>query len=1422
MNKKELQITTAMPVMKKSLLALAVAGTMAMSGGAYSVEITGGTEAAANNAINSTDGITNAALTAGTIDYGYVKLDAADITVADIDIDEDATLYVLDITAAADDDTLVVTGAVDIATAKTLTLELGDVTLTSDIIGADSLTVAIGGDVGGTTASTLTRGGSLVINGVNTLATTSSVTVAGDTTMSAITIEGGAATTAAAIGSSVGVTFGDFTSDKFDSTGLTITGGAGASGDAGGASSATIAGEATIGASGITLTGGVGAANGAGGNSTLTISGVTTITGGNVEVTAGAGSTGAGGDAKAIFTGAVTSDSALAITGNLVSGSTAIVEVKANATFSSISLDDNTGTATLKALGADDQTITGAITASSDGEGAILVTTANDKTATFASNIGTSDDRLKALNISGASGVATTGDFDGDVYVDTITLTMDATNGEVAANFKKDVKFTNIILDADGATGDATTLTFDGSTAQTISGLIDGDAAAEGDIIIANTSGGVTFTGIIGGTNKVDTITVGSGSTGSVATFDAAVSTTNGIVIGVEGADADNTTTSSATFKAAVASAIVLGAGATAADTNTAIFDATGASFSVTGAISGGNAADTNKVSIIGGANTVTLATSMSTGVDEVSVASGTTLATADTINIETAKLTGAGTLNIAADVTTSIEGAAANGDITIDIASIVINDAEVDDGLTVTAGTGTTTISSAITTATTGKGLITISNAAGAVNFSGDIGTSDVKMGKLLVDGDANNAVATTANLYIDAILLDAAPGTTAVGGKLQLNGISKTVSGTIDGVADEDGQILVGDATLLSNVTFSSAIGATNDIGLFKVNANATANISKNISFMTDDTNGTVGLDINGTLNVSSADNTVAVSAITDGNIDIDGTIGVTGANDVVFTAVDASDTGAIAIDGTLTTLLTGTTKTLSLTADGSVNIGLASATTISAGNTIAISNTTSIGKNATTNILNIKKTADFDPDTMDVISADGVVTFVAGSALNVGLASDSLPIANGATIKVIDSAATVVAPGGTHTYTAMIASGRVALVDTAMIDIQHDTTGTVAEDLDIKVVHKTAVDGVTGQNNTALVNALASATAAANATEFNALASLTSTQTLDAAEKSQPDAGAATGAALAAVGGVNNVISGRQSATRVAFNALGNQSGVSTGDDANEAVVWAQIFGSSATQDKVGTIDGYDADSNGLALGWETDKSGDLMGLSVSYSDTDVDGKSASSSHTDTTAVQVAAYGTYGKATDWMVGYASGDNDTKRTALTGTASGKYDSNIFSAKVGHAFASSNTGAWTMTPKVDASYTNIDNDGYTETGAGNLNLIVASSSHDVLTARAGAEFTQHIVDGDSVTIPRVNIMAGYDLSNDAASVSSTFTGGGSAFTTSAAEPEKASLQLGFGVDHVSDDSTVSLDLNADLRSDYDSMSGSLTFKSKF
>jgi len=415
-------------------------------------------------------------------------------------------------------------------------------------------------------------------------------------------------------------------------------------------------------------------------------------------------------------------------------------------------------------------------------------------------------------------------------------------------------------------------------------------------------------------------------------------------------------------------------------------------------------------------------------------------------------------------------------------------------------------------------------------------------------------------------------------------------------------------------------------------------------------------------------------------------------------------------------------------------------------------------------------------------------------------------------GATTGAADAALLTVNATTLATYAATVGSDSTIVKITAT----KKSAATVASALSI-----------TNDQANALYNATSAVVASGDAAGFTAMNTILAAGPSESnVEQMQPDAGAAMGSAFAAVTGVNNVIASRQTNTRVAFNALGSQSGISTGDDANDAVVWAQIFGSSAAQDRVGAVDGYDSDSSGLALGWETDKLGDLMGLSVSYSDSDVDGKSASASHTDTTAVQVSAYGTYGKATDWMVGYAAGDNDTKRTVNFGglnlTASGTYDSAIFTAKVGHAFASSENVGWTMTPKVDATYTNIDNNGYTETGANNLNLIVASSSNDILTARAGAEFSQRIVDGDAVTIPHFNIMAGYDLINDGAETSSTFTGGGSAFTTKGTDPEKSGLQLGFGVDHVSDDTTISLNLNADIRSNYESMSGNLTFKTKF
>ena len=674
------------------------------------------------------------------------------------------------------------------------------------------------------------------------------------------------------------------------------------------------------------------------------------------------------------------------------------------------------------------------------------------------------------------------------------------------------------------------------------------------------------------------------------------------------------------------------------------------------------------------------------------------------------------------------------------------------------------------IATSTTDTGTITFdtSTAGDTTLVSGNIGASGKLLKKVVLDAAAGDSATIGGDIYATLITVDGSDGT----GIINFNG---HVEGTTLSILGDDAIV------------------------------NIAAN--KNLTAAT-----TVVTDGEGTLNFAGGNTVTGLVGVIGGTdlkvINIDGGI-------VTFKNNIAADT--VTIDTTTTLKTTSAISINSNTAinnSGTMDVG---ATLTLAGEGSAGTTAVDFGAHASTSKMTLAKASAY---TSDVV-IDATDTSVDTNATNAVEVTPHATFISG-TLTLVDNdtnggsaddvAKWTFVNNSLATYADSLGAAGAATEGDVIVTATSKTDAAIASALSITTNQAAALKIAAGQ-----VNGTTS-----SATAFNTAMQAGGSTATNAAEKITPDAGAAMGSALAAVSGVNNVIAGRQTNTRVAFNARGNQSGISTGDPADDLVVWGKIFGSTATQDKVGTVDGYEADSTGLALGWETDKSGDLWGLSISFSDADVDGKSAAASHTDTEATQVSVYGTYGKATDWMIGYASGDNDTKRTTLDGTASGKYDSGVTMAKIGHAFASSQTGGWTMTPKADLSWTNINNDGYTETGANAFNLIVASSSNNISTARVGAEFTQRTEDNGAVTIPHFNIMAGYDLKNDGGETSSTFTGGGSAFTTKGADTDKASLQLGFGVDHVSDDSTVSLDLNADLRSDYDSMSGSLTFKSKF
>lgn len=440
------------------------------------------------------------------------------------------------------------------------------------------------------------------------------------------------------------------------------------------------------------------------------------------------------------------------------------------------------------------------------------------------------------LNLDGATntftGAVTVTGGDGDAANDSSIVLSGA-----AANFAGDLTLT------DGAAGQAILTLDGGTTAQNVTGNI----AGNGDINVVN-SAGVTFAG-----------TVTSGT----------------VLIEQTAADA------AATFQNTVNSAITLGAAGTGA--NTVTFDTTTQAFTVTGAVAGAIAGETNAI-VVSGDDILTQATDWTANIDTITVGgtatlnsdaaltattitigSGTTLdqgvgnINAAVVNNGTLQITGAGTVtgNVTGTGTLDVDlGNTVTGSITqgaADIAAVTLNAAGANDynvGTTTFSGNGTVafdagarTITGNFTNASDGEGTITIADNAGTTAIVGNLGASTANsLAALTVTGGAANLVTTTGNLYVDAITLNDADTLQFVGG-------SQTVSGTIT-----DGIITVGDGATATNVMFNNTLAS---IAGATVSANASATYGANAAFTAAYTNtGTTTVNQGATLTIAGAD--------------------------------------------------------------------------------------------------------------------------------------------------------------------------------------------------------------------------------------------------------------------------------------------------------------------------------------------------------------------------------------------------------------------------------------------------------------------------------------------------------------------------------------------------------------------------------------
>jgi outer membrane autotransporter protein len=334
--------------------------------------------------------------------------------------------------------------------------------------------------------------------------------------------------------------------------------------------------------------------------------------------------------------------------------------------------------------------------------------------------------------------------------------------------------------------------------------------------------------------------------------------------------------------------------------------------------------------------------------------------------------------------------------------------------------------------------------------------------------------------------------------------------------------------------------------------------------------------------------------------------------------------------------------------------------------------------------------------------------------------------------------------------------------------------------------------------------------------------ALSTLTTEEQLnDAVSQVLPVVSAGGGTALAgAAGRAANIIQSR----------VGG-SGLSGGDGYFEdRHFWAKLHGSWIDQDDRKGISGYDGDAKGFVFGADGElASGTRLGAALSFARTDIDGNSAVAPQTtEVETWELTGYGSYRidpqMSFDFQLALGHGNAEGARTIAfmpgSPVARSDYDSLSFRASGALSRAYAMGGNTEIVPSIRADYTLVKTDDYTETGAGALNLNVASDTTKAFIVGLDATVNHR---ANETTVLTANAGVGYDLLDEDASVTSSFAGGGAAFSTPGIDSERIVGRLGVGVNvQASEGLTFSARYDLEAREDFSNQTGSLRMRWKF
>jgi outer membrane autotransporter protein len=239
-----------------------------------------------------------------------------------------------------------------------------------------------------------------------------------------------------------------------------------------------------------------------------------------------------------------------------------------------------------------------------------------------------------------------------------------------------------------------------------------------------------------------------------------------------------------------------------------------------------------------------------------------------------------------------------------------------------------------------------------------------------------------------------------------------------------------------------------------------------------------------------------------------------------------------------------------------------------------------------------------------------------------------------------------------------------------------------------------------------------------------------------------------------------------------------------GLSSGEDfVGDERVWLKPFGSYASQGSRSRVSGFDVRTYGVAVGLDGAPSTRLrLGGALAYAVAEVEGGSrAASQDADISIYQLIGYGSYmvTEGTDLSFQLDLGRNQTEGQRQIGFASALAKSDFASHSVHVGLGIGRTralgGQTTFTPSLRADWSRIQDEGYSESGAGLLDLEIDRRSTDALVLGFDSRLAYHATERSTFL---VTLGVGLDAVNDRASSVASFAGApGAEFSTPGIDP---------------------------------------------